>query len=160
MPQGEFQTRLFSRGNRRPVVSVWTVRATSSYLVNAGQNSKSDGVFCASIKANQPNFIGSAAALSIVGGIYRGVGLQSRFFNEATPDLTYAFANYDNGVVLQSRLRVKAYPAVSWAPDTDAYRGAGNILESGVSYNPEAQVSITLSQDPLLGQLTYSPTRS
>lgn len=157
MPSGEFQSQIFSRPNRRPVVSVWTVRTSSSYIVDAGQNSLTDGVFCSSIKANIPSWIGSNASGVTIGGIYRGTGLQTRFFNEASPDVAYAFANYDNGVVLNSSIKVKAFPVTTWAPDTAEFRGAYAQLESGVAYNPEAQVSITLSQDPKLAQLQYAP---
>lgn len=153
MPQGEFSTRLFSRPNRRPVVSVWTVRSSASYLVSANVGSTTDGIFSASIKANVPTWIGSPT--NVIGQIWNANGTQIRFFNGASPDVQYAFENYDNGVVLASQLRVKAYPVTSWAPPSE--RGDGSILETGVNYNPEAQVSVTLTRDPFLSHLVAPP---
>ena len=163
-----FSTTQFTRGNLRPQSKVWEVTAYDEWTavpeVVAGDGTR--GAYKYTIRANVPTY----PALKETAQYYQrfGSSLTGKSginpFTFVPPEVRTPFEQYTHGVVLQAKLELRVIPQGAtvndtgeglYPPDSSPYLPSTDSYSSEISefvYNPEAQVTLVLSEDasPLL----------
>lgn len=163
MPKGEFSNASWTYGNKRPLVSVWKHEFLFDLLCAADKSAGLDeGAARFYLRANVPNFLGGSSvynpATTNLGSFgTRGDTTLAPLYS-AQGQVQYAWENYSHGVVLKSKLKLKAYPYFQSNDIARAYDESAEpqpklpgALADYTHFNPEAMVSIQLSTSPIPG---------